>query len=90
MDAHHAPEIPHHLVSHDRRVRRLRLPQLAVVAVILALHLFGHEVIVLQIGHPSHDTDHEDESPGDCTTYPVGFTARPELPDEVGLPDRDW
>ncbi|WP_207009750.1 hypothetical protein [Nocardioides aromaticivorans] len=56
---------------------------------ILALHLFGHEVIVLQIGNVSGDTDHEDDSPGDCTTYPIGF-CQPEIPDEVGLPDRGW
>jgi hypothetical protein len=56
--------------------------------VILALHLFGHEVMVLQIGNA--EVAVEDDSPGDCTTYPVGFTARPEMPDEVGLPDRDY
>lgn len=59
-----------------------------MVAVILALHLFGHEVMVLQIGNAEH-VEIEDDSPGDCTTYPVGF-CRPEMPDEVGLPDRDY
>lgn len=57
---------------------------------ILALHLFGHEVMVLQVGHAHEaELDVVDDEPGECTTYPVGFTARHELPDEVGLPDRD-
>lgn len=56
---------------------------------ILALHLFGHEVMVLQIGNIEAEVAVEDDSPGDCTTYPVGFCL-PEMPDEVGLPDRDY
>lgn len=56
---------------------------------ILALHLFGREVMVLQVGREGAEVDVENEEPGECTTYPVGFT-RPEIPDEVGLPDRDY
>lgn len=58
---------------------------------ILALHLFVREVMVLQVGREGIEVDIEDEAedPGECTTYPVGFT-RAEIPDEVGLPDRDY
>lgn len=54
---------------------------------IVALHLFGHEVAVLQIGNGHAEVD-EDDSPGDCTTYPVGFYV-PEVPADVVVPDRD-
>ena len=57
---------------------------------ILALHMFGREVMVLQVGNATDSgSDGYTDDPGDCTTYPVGFHL-PEMPDEVGLPDRDY
>lgn len=50
----------------------------------LTIRLLGTEVL-----HVTTDCD-EDNAPGDCTTYPIGFVARMEKPHEVDTPDRDW
>lgn len=32
----------------------------------------------------------EDESPGDCTTYPIGFTGTSDVPDMAGPYREGW
>jgi hypothetical protein len=39
----------------------------------ISLHVFGTEVLALNLGD-EHVAEEVDE-PGDCTTYPLGFTA---------------
>ena len=52
----------------------------------LGLDLFSVELST-DATSPAAD---EYESPGDCTTYPVGFAHAYDQPDQVGLPDRGW
>ena len=51
----------------------------------LTVRLFGHEVLDIS-------TEGDDDGPfrGDCTTQPIGFVARMDVPHEVEVPDRDW
>lgn len=53
----------------------------------LTIRLLGTEVF-----HASTDPDEpqSQQGPGDCTTYPVGFTAWHERPDEADLPVRGF
>jgi hypothetical protein len=53
----------------------------------LTIRALGLTLLEFHVDDSSETTDHiEYDEPGSCTTYPVGFTATHELPDEVGLP----
>lgn len=55
----------------------------------LTVWLFGAEVVAVDIGAGDHDRDHDrDDSPGDCTTTPVGFT--PGSGDQRWQPGTDY
>lgn len=59
----------------------------------LSVTLLGLDLFSVEI---STDDDTATEGyddgtdPGDCTTYPLGFTAAHDQPDEIGLPQRGW
>lgn len=50
----------------------------------LTIRLLGIEVF-----HVSTDKDEPDAERGDCTTYPIGFTAPPEAPALYDPPYRE-
>lgn len=52
----------------------------------VSLWLFGAEVFTFRVGPPP--ADEQPTGNGDCTTIPIGFTARFDRPDEADLPDR--
>ena len=56
-----------------------------VTAVHVSVTVLGWELLNIEVGATATEYD----SPGDCTTYPIGFIARHEMPDEAaGLVDR--
>lgn len=50
----------------------------------LAITFMGLDLLTLDL---STETCYDE--PGDCTTYPIGFTASHEIPDGSGLPYRE-
>lgn len=52
-----------------------------------ALRIMGVEFIAVELGNYAEAPEEEYE-PGDCISFPVGFVAQFDKPDEVGLPDR--
>lgn len=51
--------------------------------------MLGWEVLAIELGAAVECAEAELDVPGDCTTYPVGFVARHEIPDDAsGLVDR--
>lgn len=57
----------------------------------LIIRFLGLEILTLHASTdaPIVECGHEDESPGDCTTYPIGFTTPDPTPHEIACPDRD-
>lgn len=51
----------------------------------IALTILGTEVLVLSTG-----VELAYDEPGDCTTYPVGFVAMNEIPDQAGPYREGW
>lgn len=51
----------------------------------ISLTILGTEVFALST-EPAVECD----EPGDCTTYPVGFTATHEIPDQAGPYREGW
>lgn len=53
----------------------------------IVLRLLGCTVLELHTTDTDEPTDYDDD-PGSTTTYPIGFTAGYDLPDEAALPER--
>lgn len=52
----------------------------------LAIRFLGLELLTVVFS--TETEEYEESEPGDCTSFPIGFVANYEKPDEVGLPDR--
>lgn len=55
----------------------------------LTLRVLGLDLIDLAIETDAPVYVSEDDSPGDCTTYPIGFSTPDPTPHEIACPDRD-
>lgn len=53
----------------------------------LAVTLFGRDLFAIEL---TTEAAVEYEEPGECTTYPVGFTATHEIPDQAGPYREGW
>lgn len=54
----------------------------------LSITLLGLDLFTVELETTAAEV--YDESPGDCTTYPIGFTAAHEIPDEAGPYREGW
>lgn len=54
----------------------------------LALRFLGVELFSVEL--TGDEIEYVADEPGDCVSFPIGFTASFEMPDEVGLPNRDY
>lgn len=57
----------------------------------LAITLLGLDLFTIELETAAAECyEAVDDSPGDCTTYPIGFTAAHEIPDEAGPYREGW
>lgn len=59
----------------------------------LTIRLLGLDLLDVEVNADAPSSALEDQgadNPGDCTSYPMGFTAHMPKPHEAETPDRDW
>lgn len=58
----------------------------------LAICVLGYELLTIDLGAVAdcYEVEAEDDSPGDSMSYPIGFVAAHEIPDQAGPYREGW